>query len=303
VVGEVTKEAAAATGLTEGTKVVVGGSDQPIVGLAVGAIRDGIVMDGAGSSEAIATSSRSPITSEEMMKLGEGSQCHIRKDLWLPIGFHVTCGHLVKWTRNQLGQLEIRQEKETGKDAYDLITAEAAKSKPGANGLFVLPHWLGSGTGYNPPLNPDSRGTILGFTIANTKADIYRAIFEAVCYEVRIILESFENAGIPIIELKVSGGGAKSPFWLQLKADITNKLIKVPGTTEASLLGAAMLAATGIGIYSSLEDAVDVVCSDVSGYEPNKDLVDFYDARYEVYKDLYHSLLPLNTRIRKVQTA
>jgi xylulokinase len=299
VVGEVTRDAAKLTGLAEGTKVIVGGSDQPIVGLAVGAIRDGVVMDGAGSSEAIATSSRSPIISEEMMQLGEGSQCHIRKDLWLPIGFHVTCGHLIKWTRNQLGQLEMSQEEASGDDAYDLITSEAAKSKPGANGLFVLPHWLGSGTGYNPPLNPDSRGTILGMTIANTKADIYRAIFEAVCYEVRVILESFENAGIPITELKVSGGGAKSPFWLQLKADITNKLIKVPGTTEASLLGAAMLAATGIGIYSSLEDAVDVVCKDISEYEPNKELADLYDARFEVYKDLYHSLLPLNARIRQ----
>jgi xylulokinase len=302
IVGEVIKEAAAITGLAEGTKVIVGGSDQPIVGLAVGAIRQGVVMDGAGSSEAIATSSTHPITSEDMMKLGEGSQCHIRKDLWLPIGFHVTCGHLVKWTRNQLGQLEMQQEEKTGKDAYDQITAEAAKSKPGAGGLFVLPHWLGSGTGYHPPLNPDSRGTILGMTIANTKADIYRAIFEGICFEVRVILESFEKASIPISELKVSGGGAKSPFWLQLKADITQKVCKVPGTTEASLLGAAMLAATGVGIYNSLEEAVNVVCKDIATYEPNSELVKFYNDRFEVYKNLYDDLLPVNARIRSLNS-
>jgi len=298
IVGEVTKKASEITGLAAGTKVVVGGSDQPIVGLAVGAIREGVVMDGAGSSEAIATSSTKPITSEEMMKLGEGSQCHIRKDLWLPIGFHVTCGHLVKWLRNTLGQLEMRLEEETGKNAYDLITGEAAKSKPGAGGVFVLPHWLGSGTGYEPPLNPDSRGTIMGMTIATSKADIFRAVFEGICYEVRMILESFESVGIPITELKVSGGGAKSPFWLQTKADITQKICRVPGTTEASLLGAAMLAATGVGIYKDLEEAVGIISKDIATYEPNEELSGFYDERFGLYKDLYHNLLPLNSRIR-----
>jgi len=302
VVGEVTTEAASVTGLKPGTKVIVGGSDQPVVGLAVGAIREGVVMDGAGSSEAIATSTKTPITSENMMKMGEGSQCHIRKDLWLAIGFHVTCGHLVKWTRNQLGQMEIKEESETGRNAYDLITAQAAQSKPGANGLMALPHWLGSGTGYQPPLNPDSRGSILGFTIANTKADIYRAIFESVCYEVKIILDSYENAGIPIKELKVSGGGAKSPFWLQLKADITQKVCKVPGTSEASLLGAAMLAATGVGIYKNLEEAVDVVCKDVASYEPNTALSGTYESHYQVYKDMYHALLPVTSRLRALHS-
>lgn len=300
VVGEVTRSAAESTGLKAGTPVVVGGSDQPVVGLAVGAIIEGVVMDGAGSSEAIATSTRVPITSENMMKMGEGSQCHIRKDIWLAIGFHVTCGHLVKWTRNQLGQVEMQEEATTNKNAYGLITAQASQSKPGANGLMILPHWLGSGTGYEPPLNPDSRGTILGFSIASTKADIYRAIFESVCYEVRVILESYEKAGIPITELKVSGGGAKSPFWLQLKADITQKVCKVPATSEASLLGAAMLAATGIGIYKNLEEAVAVVCKDVETYEPDRALIKEYDTRYQVYKDLYHALLPINARIRKL---
>jgi xylulokinase len=135
-------------------------------------------------------------------------------------------------------------------------------------------------------------------TVATTKADIFRSVFEGICYEVRLILDSFENAGIPISELKVSGGGAKSPFWLQLKADITQKVCKVPGTTEASLLGAAMLAATGVGIYKDLEEAVDVVSKDIATYEPNKDLADFYSERFELYKDLYHKLLPVNSNIR-----
>jgi xylulokinase len=234
------------------------------------------------------------------MLFGEGSQCHVRKDLWLAIGFHLTCGHLIKWTRNQLGRLEIEQEKTTGDNAYDLITAQAAKSVPGAKGLLVLPHWLGSGTGVNPALCPDSRGTILGLTIAHTMGDIYRAIFEATCYETRVILETFEGAGIPIKELKVSGGGAKSPFWLQIKADITQKLVAVPAAIEASCLGAAMLAATGVGHFKNLEETVDVICKDVAIYEPNPAMAEIYDRQFAVYKDLYNALLPLNARIRSL---
>jgi sugar (pentulose or hexulose) kinase len=117
---------------------------------------------------------------------------------------------------------------------------------------------------------------------------------------VRLILDSFESAGIPIRELKVSGGGAKSPFWLQLKADITQKQVTVPAVTEASLLGAGMLAATGVGIYGSLEQAVDVVCRDVATYEPNPELAGVYDEHFGVYEELYTSLLPINSRIRSL---
>ncbi|MCC7161137.1 MAG: hypothetical protein IT331_01465 [Anaerolineae bacterium] len=303
IVGQVTRAAAKATGLKQGTAVVVGGSDQPIVGLAVGAIRDGVVMDGAGSTEAIATSTRTPITSEAMMLLGEGSQCHIRRDLWLAIGFHLTCGHLVKWTRNQLGQLEMEQEKTGAGNAYDLITAQANQSPPGANGVMVLPHWLGSGTGVNPCLNPDSRGTILGLTLSRSKADIYRAIFESTCFEARLILESFENSGIPVGELKVSGGGAKSPFWLQLKADITKKQVTVPAVTEASLMGAGMLGATGVGIYKNLEQATDAVCRDVAHYQPDARTSEIYDRHYALYRELYNTLLPLNGKLRALTGA
>ena len=299
-VGEVTEVAARATGLRPGTAVVVGCSDQAAAAVAVGAVREGVVMNGAGSSEAIGTPTRHPLTSEDMMLRGQGSQCHVRRDLWLALGFHLTCGHLVKWTRDQLGQLEKEREARGESNAYDLITTQAATSPPGANGVMVLPHFLGSGTGHIPCLEPASRGTILGLTVSRSKADIFRAIFEGMNYEVRLILESLEQAGIAISELKVSGGGAKSPFWLQLKADITQKKVTVPAVTEASLFGAGILAATGVGLYSSLEDAVDRTARDVAEYHPNQDLAATYDRHYQVYKELYTGLLPINRRIQSL---
>jgi xylulokinase len=302
VVGELTQEASERTGLAVGTQVVVGSSDQPAAALAVGAIQDGIVMNGAGSTEAIGLPTQVPLSDEQMLARGQGSQCHVRRGLWLALGFHLTAGHLVKWTRNQLAEWEVLQENDGGKNAYDQITARAAKAPPGANGLLVLPHWLGSGTGVVPSLEPMSRGTILGLTTSHTREDIYRAIFEGMNLEVRAILESFEESGIPITELKVSGGGAKSPFWLQNKADITGKRVAVPAVSEASVFGAAMLAATGIGIYGSLEDACAALCKDVAFYEPNEKDASIHDRQYEIYKDIYSYMLPLNHRIAALKT-
>jgi xylulokinase len=297
IVGELTEKASEETGLAVGTKVVVGSSAQPAAALAVGAIRDGVVMNGAGSSEAIGVPTFSPLTGEQMLARGQGSQCHVQRDMWLALGFHLTAGHLVKWTRDQFAEMEVERESSGGENAYDQITARAAKSPPGANGVFVLPHWLGSGTGVVPCLEPTSRGAIFGLTISNSREDIYRAIFEAMNMEVRLILESFEEANIPTNELKVSGGGAKSAFWLQNKADVTGKQVAVPAVAEASLFGAAMLAATGIGVYSNLDDACTALCRDVAYYEPDGKTVRIYDRQYAIYKDIYTSLLPLNRRI------
>ena len=164
-----------------------------------------------------------------------------------------------------------------GGDAYELITAAARRSPPGANGLLVLPHWNGAGTGRIPPLDPASRGAIFGLTLAHTRDDLSRAVFEGITLETRYLLESFESAGIRIDSLAVTGGGAKSPFWLQLKADVTGKVIRVPRVTEASLLGAAILAGVGAGVYSGVEEAVERVCRVEGEYHPDPAAAKVYD--------------------------
>lgn len=108
-----------------------------------------------------------------------------------------------------------------------------------------------------------------------------------------MILDSLESSGIAIRELRVTGGGAKSPFWLQLKADILRKRIVVPAVTEASLLGAAMLAGVGAGTYSSLPDAVAQAVRLSSVYEPDKARADLYDRLFQVYRRIYPTQLAL----------
>ncbi|MBN1399898.1 MAG: hypothetical protein JXA74_03615 [Anaerolineae bacterium] len=297
LVGLVTAAASALTGLPEGTPVVPGAHDQACAALGVGVVRPGVAADGTGSVEAIVVPTREPITSPEMLAVGHGSQCHVRGDLYLAIGFHLAAGSLVRWYRDQLGESEQQRAAASGEDAYDLLTAAASGSPPGANGLLVLPHISGGGTGRSPALNAVSRGVLIGLHIGHTKADLTRAVFEGVTYEARHIIASMEQGGIPISELVVTGGGARSPFWLQLKADITQRRVVVPAVTEASLLGAAMLAGLGAGVYGDLEEAAAACCRVRATYEPNVALRDTYDGLFAVYEDLYPAVIGLNGRL------
>jgi xylulokinase len=296
-VGELSESVAADFGLKPGILVVPGAHDQSCAALGVGVVREGVASDGTGSVEAITTVTKTPITSVEMLSRGQGSQCHVRADLWLALGFHLAAGSLVRWYRDHLGRWEQEVAAKEGKDPFDLITEAAQSSPPGANGLLLFPHWSGAGTGRDPALNPNSRGGIVGFTLAHNEADLSRAIFEGITFEARFIIESLESSGIPIKELVVTGGGAKSPFWLQLKADITGKRIVVPEVTEASLLGAALLAGVGAGVFSSLEDAVDRACRTVSAFEPRPERTATYDRLFPIYKDLYDAFIDISGRL------
>ena len=296
-VGTLREEVAKKLGLMPGIPVVAGAHDHACAALGVGVVREGRAYDGTGSVEAIATATTVPITSPEMLRRGQGSQCHVRSDLYLALGFHLSAGSLVKWYRDQLGEWEQERARREGKDPYDLITEAAQGSPPGAHGLLVLPHWSGAGTGRVPALNPGSRGAIFGFTLGHTKADLSRAIFEGITYEARLIIESLESCGICIEELVVTGGGAKSRFWLQLKADITGKQIVVSRVTEASLLGAAILAGVGAGVYHDLEDAVGRTFGAINVFNPDPAAKAIYDQRFPIYRDLYDAVIGISSRL------
>jgi xylulokinase len=302
LIGELEKSVAKELGLDPGTLIVPGAHDQSCAALGVGVIKEGLASDGTGSVEAIASAMTSPIDSAEMLSFGQGSQCHVSSNLYLALGFHLTAGSLVRWYRDQLGLWENAQARTLEMDAYDLITQAAAESPPGSNGLLVFPHWIGAGTGRKPALNPLSRGAVLGLSLMHTKADLNRAIFEGITYETRYILESLESTGIAVDELMVTGGGAKSDFWLQLKADITGKQIKVPQVTEASLLGAAILAGVGAGIYEDIDSAVSEACHIVRTFEPNLAYKAIYDRFFDVYREVYQAIIGISGQLVQLAT-
>lgn len=295
VVGELSETAAREMGLVPGIPVILGAHDQACASLGVGIISEGTVMDGTGSVEAVVVPTSKPITDKEMLLAGHGSQCHVSKDVYLGIGFHLTAGLLVRWYRDQFAYEEQLVSKEQNIDVYDVITARAQKSPPGANGVLVLPHFRGAGTGRVPPFNPLSKGAIVGLTLSNTRDDISRAVFEGVTFETKLILASMEQSGINVNQIRVTGGGAKSKFWLQLKADITGRTVVVPSVTEASLLGAALLVGTGLGVYKDLSDATKQTVNIVDQFEPDPEKTRIYERLFPIYQSIYTCVEPINS--------
>jgi xylulokinase len=296
-VGMLKEDVAREIGLPAGTMVVPGAHDLGCAAIAVGLSREGMAADVIGSFEALATVVAEPVSSLDMLRRGQASECHAYPGLYLAVGFSVTAGSLIRWYAHQLCEWEREQACQQGKDPYDLITEAASTSPPGARGLLVLPHWSGAGTGRIPPLNADSRGAILGLNLSHTKADLSRAVFEGIAYEARIIIESMESSGLRIDELVATGGGAKSRFLLQLKADVTGKQVVLPRVAEASLLGAAMLAGVGAGVYADVAEAISRVSRIEAVFEPVAATKRLYDERFTLYRELYQTVVNLSARL------
>jgi sugar (pentulose or hexulose) kinase len=159
---------------------------------------------------------------------------------------------------------------------------------------MVLPHFNGSG---NPVCDMNSRGAIVGLTLATTRGDMVKAVLESLAFEMRGNLDYWTAAGIGVKELRTAGGGAKSPRWLQIRADIMGRPITTLKVREAACLGAAILAGTAAGVYSSLDEGIARAVRLGDTYEPAPDQVRAYEERYAVYRELYPSLKMINARL------
>jgi len=184
-----------------------------------------------------------------------------------------------------------KEAQKSGRDVYELIDS---KTKEGPSKLLILPHFNGSGT---PWCDLSSKGAILGLTLSSTRHDISKAILDSLVYELRINMERMRKAGIKIEEVRAVGGGAKSPIWLQIKADILGCKIITLKTYEAACLGAAIIAGTAAGGYTSLEEGVKIAVTPKDEYTPNPEMQELYEERYNIYKDLYATLKDINRRL------
>ncbi len=278
-VGEVTAEGARETGLARGTCVVVGAHDAHSSALGTGIIDDGLWMDEAGTFEHICAFSPQPC---------DWTLCGaIHRTPPIPIvfsGFR-TAGSILKWYKDTFAYAEIAEAEKTGQDVYDLLTAKAAQARPGADGLMLLPTFHSDAAG----------GAFIGLTLHHGQNELLRALLEGVTYEVRSRFEALKAKGVTPREIRAVGGGAKSPFWLQLKADITNERITVPARQQVGTLGAAILAGIGIDAYN---DAIDGVRSTYQGgavYTPNEHMTGLYNRYYAVYTHLKSTLETVST--------
>jgi xylulokinase len=207
-------------------------------------------MVSTGTAEVVEVAMRNPVLSDRLRNGGISVYRHVVPGLYLAMTLNHSGGLLLRWFRDTCCKSELEQAHQVGKDAYDLMLASAPT---GPTDLMVLPHFAGSGT---PTLDTASKGAILGLTFATDRTSLAKAILEGLVFELRINLDLLRQSGIPIHELRAVGGGARSPLWLQLKADICHIPLRVPQVTEAASLGSALLAGVACGVNTDAETAV-----------------------------------------------
>ncbi|MFN9896872.1 MAG: FGGY-family carbohydrate kinase, partial [Acidobacteriota bacterium] len=204
--------------------------------------------------------------------------CHAVPGKWHVMGVTQGAGLSLQWLRNQL----------TPGLSYDDLTAEAALSPAGARDLFWLPYLMGERT---PHLDATLRASWVGLTAAHTRADLIRSVLEGVCYSQRDCLDIIASLNVPISSVRLSGGGARSPFWSQLFADILAQPVSLLETQEGSAYGAALLAMTGTAHFATVPEACRATVREVSRLTPSS--ADFYRPRHARYQALYPALAPL----------
>jgi xylulokinase len=213
--------------------------------------------------------------------------CHAVPEKWHVMGVTQGAGLSLQWFRNQLAP---------GSD-YDALMHEAAKSPPGAQGLFWLPYLMGERT---PHLDATARGGWIGLTARHRRADLIRSLIEGVSYSQKDCLNIIEQLGVLVHSVRVSGGGGKSPFWRQVLSDVLAKPVVTLETQEGSAYGAALLALVGTGAYATVPEVCRQVIRETDSVMPSGAESDFYQDGHSLYSALYPALKPIYQRISRL---
>ena len=270
------------------TLVISGAGDQQSAALGVGVVSPGEIKCTTGTGSFILAYLDEPNFDPNKRVL---CSCHAIPGAWIQEASIFTTGAALRWFRDQIGQAECMNVEE-GEDPYEKITFEAEKSSLGANGLLFIPHLVGAGA---PHWNPYAKGILFGLALGHERRDLYRAVLEGVAYEVRKNIEVLKELGITPKELLLTGGGSRSNFWNQIYADVLGITCVRNVNEEATSLGAAILAASGAGLFPDIAKAAENLCKVDKKWIPNKEKYANYDKIYKFSIDLYNSLMNQNT--------
>lgn len=272
------------TGLREGTPIVGGGGDQPAGAVGNGIVHNGVVSATMGTSGVVFAHADEP-GFDPQGRLQRG--CHAVPGAWHVMGVVLSAGGSFQWFRNELGKAEIERAKLLNVDPYFLLTDEAALAGVGAEGLFFLPYLTGERT---PHFDPDAKGAWIGLTVRHGRAHMIRSVLEGATFAMRDSLELIREMGVPINQIRLSGGGARNALWKQIQADIYGVDVHTLNSAEGPAFGVALLAQVGIGGFATVAEACDATIrlEEKTSVDPRAKAA--YDSDYAVYKQLYLDL-------------
>ncbi len=283
VSARVSARAAKATGLLAGTPIVGGGGDQAAQAVGNGITETGLVAVTVGTSGVVFAPGKA-YRRDPQGRLH--AFCHAVPGMWHLMGVMLSAGGSFRWYRDHLCTEEVALARQGNRDAYDLLTEAASGVPAGAEGLLFLPYLSGERTPYP---DPAARGVFFGLSLRHTKAHLTRAVLEGVSFGLLDSLALIRSSGVPVREIRVSGGGARSALWRQILADVFGKTIVTVNVTQGAAYGAALLAAVGAGIYRTVEEACRVTVAGQSSARPGPDGAVYRDY-FPRYQALYRAL-------------
>lgn len=283
VCARISEAGAAHTGLKAGTPVVGGAGDQAGGAVGMGIVRAGAVSATIGTSGVVFAATDSPAMDP---KGRVHTFCHAVPGRWHVMGVTQAAGQSLRWMRELL--------QGSGHLSYDQLTAEAAKVPAGSDGVLWAPYLMGERT---PHLDPSARGTLTGLAASHTRGHVVRAVLEGVAFSLKDTFSLFAEMKVPVNNVRLGGGGAKSDLWRQIQADAYGYEVEILAAEEGAAYGGALLAGVGAKWWKSVEEACDAVVDVQKKVKPDANAASAMRKQYENYRLLYPALKPLFARM------
>ena len=275
----VSPEAAALTGLVQGTPIVAGAGDQAAGAVGMGITKPGAVSVTIGTSGVVFAATEKPALDR---KGRIHTFCHAIPGRWHVMGVTQAAGLSLRWVRDQWFR-------DIGHDdaAYSRMTEEASRVPAGSDGVMWAPYLMGERT---PHVDPEIRAAVVGLAASHTRGHVARAVLEGVAMSLRDSFAIFADLDVPVNHVRVGGGGARSPLWRQIQASTYGHAVESLVAEEGAAYGAAILAGVGVGVWTSVDAACDVAVRGASVSHPAPDQVATMNARYAEYRRVYPAL-------------
>jgi xylulokinase len=276
VCGKISSKGVAKTGLRAGTPVVAGAGDQAAGATGMGIVAAGTVSATIGTSGVVFAATDRPALDPHGRV---HTFCHAVPGRWHVMGVTQAAGLSLRWFRDAFAT-----DSSGARASYDQLTAEAAKVPPGSDGLLWTPYLMGERT---PHLDSSARGALVGLTASHTRAHVVRAILEGVAFSLRDTFTLFREMSVPVTIIRLGGGGARSPLWRQIQADVYGHAVEIVEAEEGAAYGAALLAGVGVGMWPTVDEACHAAVRVASRVNPNPAAVATLNASYSAFRRVY----------------
>jgi xylulokinase len=281
VCGRVSSSGAEATGLRAETPAVAGAGDQAAGAVGLGIARAGAVSATIGTSGVVfAATDRPALDPQGRLH----TFCHAIPGRWHVMGVTQAAGLSLRWFRDQFG---ASPSKTRARDPYDILTEEASSVPAGSEGAFWVPYLMGERT---PHLDPKARAALVGLTASHSRSHVIRAIMEGVAFSLKDTFTIFDEMKIPVTSIRLGGGGARSPLWRQIQADVYDHEVEIVAAEEGAAYGAAILAGVGAAAWKSVDEACDQVVRVASKIPANPVNAKTLHSAYQTYRKIYPAL-------------